>query len=61
MTDISPKAQKTLAALTQAVTNELDRKRRLGHYYVIWQDGRPIAIGDDAPADLKAPTQLSSD
>jgi hypothetical protein len=57
MTDISPKAKKSLAALTQAVTNELDRKRRLGHYYVIWQDGRPIAIGDAAPEALKPPTK----
>jgi hypothetical protein len=55
MTHISPKAQKTLDALKAAVTNELDRKRRLGHYYVIWENGRPIAIGDDAPPDLKAP------
>jgi hypothetical protein len=50
-----PDTQTILAALTQAVTNELDRKRRLGQYYVIWEDGRPITIGDDAPADLQAP------
>jgi recombinational DNA repair protein RecT len=52
-----PDTQTILAALTQAVTNELDRKRRLGHYYVIWENGRAIAIGDDAPEDLKAPTK----
>jgi hypothetical protein len=29
----------------------LERKRRLGHYAVIWRDGKPLIIGDDAPAD----------
>jgi hypothetical protein len=52
-----PDTQTILAALTQAVTNELDRKRRLGHYCVIWQDSCPIAIGDDALEDLKAPAK----
>jgi hypothetical protein len=49
MTKISPDAQKILEALRKAVTDTLDRKRRLGHYVVIWQDGKPVAIGDDAP------------
>jgi hypothetical protein len=38
-----------LAALQAAVTSTLDRKRRLGHYAVVWQDGRPVAIGEDRP------------
>jgi hypothetical protein len=38
-----------LAALQAAVTSALDRKRRLGHYAVVWQDGRPVAIGEDRP------------
>lgn len=38
-----------LAALQAAVTSTLERKRRLGHYAVVWQDGRPVAIGDDRP------------
>jgi hypothetical protein len=29
-----------------------DRKHRLGHYAVIWQDGKPVAIGEDAPDNL---------
>lgn len=53
MTDISPGTQKMLECLTQVVEETLERKRRLGHYAVIWQDGRPVAIGDDAPEDLK--------
>ena len=51
MTKISPDAQKTLEALRKAVANTLDRKRRLGHYAVVWRDGKPVAIGEDAPQD----------
>ena len=35
--------------LKQVAAETLDRKRRLGHYAVIWQDGKAIAIGEDAP------------
>ncbi|MCF7990498.1 MAG: hypothetical protein K9M02_08655 [Thiohalocapsa sp.] len=45
----SAEAIRTLNALRKAVQQKLDEKRRLGHYYVIWQDGRPVFIGDDAP------------
>lgn len=51
MSKISPEAQKTLAALRKAVADTLERKRRLGHYAVIWRDGKPVFIGDDAPSD----------
>jgi hypothetical protein len=27
----------------------LDTKRRLGHYAVTWQNGKPLLAGDDAP------------
>jgi hypothetical protein len=50
MTTISPDAQKTLEALQKAVAKTLERKRRLGHYAVIWRDGKPVMIGDDAPS-----------
>jgi hypothetical protein len=32
----SPGDQQVLDALQQAVKAELERKRRLGHYYVTW-------------------------
>jgi len=35
--------------LKKVAAETLDRKRRLGHYAVIWQDGKAIAIGEDAP------------
>ena len=49
MTQISPQAQKTLEALRKAVADALERKRRLGHYAVVWRNGKPALIGDDAP------------
>lgn len=43
----SPFAQQALAVMKQAVSKELDRKKRLGHYAVIWKDGKPVKIGED--------------
>lgn len=45
----SPEALAILKALQDAVTKDLEKKRRLGHYAVIWEDGRPVLFGDDAP------------
>lgn len=47
---MSPDAQKTLDCLRQVAIDTLERKRRLGHYAVIWRDGKPVLIGDDAPS-----------
>jgi hypothetical protein len=33
----------------------LERKRLLGHYSVLWQDGRSVSIREDVPAHLAAP------
>jgi hypothetical protein len=45
----SPESIVVLNALRAAVAKELDRKKRLGHYYVIWEDNQIVLIGDDAP------------
>lgn len=45
----SPEALATLTALQQAVSEELERKRRLGHYAVFWIDGKIVYEGEDAP------------
>ncbi len=45
----SPEAQATLQALQNAVLKCLERKRKLGEYAVIWQNGQPVRIGADAP------------
>ena len=44
-----PTDDQILECLREAVAEELDRKRRLGHYYVIWEDGKLVYVGDDAP------------
>lgn len=43
----SPEGQKQLEILRQAVGKALEKKRRLGQYAVIWQDGKPVMTGDD--------------
>ena len=40
----SKEAQVILEALRQAVSKDLDRKRRLGQYAVVWKDGAPTKI-----------------
>jgi len=47
-------AQAMLDCLRQAVAKTLDRKRRLGQYAVLRSEGEPIAVGEDAPVELKA-------
>jgi hypothetical protein len=39
-----------LETLRQSVAKTLEKKRRLGHYTVTWQDGKPVVAGEDAPA-----------
>ncbi|MDX8408611.1 MAG: hypothetical protein R8J84_01005 [Mariprofundales bacterium] len=40
-----------LDALKTAVKNALERKRRLGQYAVIWKNGKPVCLGEDAPTE----------
>ncbi len=55
MNSVSQQARETLDILRYAVTEELERKRRLGHYAVIWQNGQPVDIGGEHdPALLNA-------
>ena len=44
MTRLSIKDQRTLDALRRAVTEALERKRRLGEYAVIWRDGQVVRL-----------------
>jgi hypothetical protein len=52
MNQFSQETQEILETLQKVAAETLDRKRRLGHYAVIWQDGKPVAIGEDAPDKL---------
>lgn len=52
MTDTSairPSIKNTEEALRKAVAAALERKRKLGHYSVIWRDNKILTQGDDAP------------
>lgn len=41
---------KALVALRHAVAKALDRKRRLGHYAVVWRDGRSVRLESETLA-----------
>ena len=45
----SPEGRRQLETLRQAVNKTLEKKQRLGQYSVIWQDGKPVVSGEDAP------------
>ena len=51
MNQFTQDTQKILDTLKQVAAQPLDRKQRLGHYVVIWQDERAVAIGADAPTN----------
>ena len=44
--------KKLLSALRSAVTKDLERKRRLGQYAVIWKDNRIAYIGTPPPDEV---------
>lgn len=41
--------EQTLQTLREAVAEALEKKRRLGQYAVLWEDGRIVLRGEDAP------------
>ena len=47
MNFVSPEDQQILDALKNAVTEDLERKRRLGQYAVVWRHDRPAITGDE--------------
>ena len=51
----SQDTQQMLDVMRKAVEKALDRKKRLGQYAVIWQDGKPVLIGEDAPSQHPKP------
>lgn len=38
-----------LESLKRSVANALERKRRLGQYAVVWEQGKPRRLGDENP------------
>jgi hypothetical protein len=47
---VSAEDQRILDSLRSAVTEALDRKRRLGQYAVVWRDGQAVVLGEESPA-----------
>jgi len=45
----SAQAQTMLHTLQNAVTKNLEKKQKLGQYAVVWENGRPVQTGADAP------------
>jgi hypothetical protein len=45
----SEESKQMLESLRKAVAKALEKKRRLGQYAVVWRDGKPVFIGEDAP------------
>ena len=50
---VDPDTQIMLNCLRQAVSQALERKRRLGQYAVVWDGNGPVAVGEDAPPTFK--------
>ena len=44
----SQDTQKMLNVMRKAVEKALERKKRLGQYAVVWQNGKPVLIGKDS-------------
>lgn len=51
--NISDRTQKILESLKSTASKTLEHKRRLGQYAVVWQNDKPVAIGEDAPPDVE--------
>ena len=58
---LSEEGQVMLDSLQKAVTQALERKRRLGQYAVVWRDGKPVMIGEDAPKVSENPAGYETD
>ena len=47
MTDIEQEVQEAMDCLKESVEEALDRKRRLGQYAVVWQDGKVVRLFEE--------------
>ncbi|MDD1606830.1 MAG: hypothetical protein LUP96_09095 [Methylococcaceae bacterium] len=58
MKTITPYTQKILDTLNSVATNTFERKRRLGEYAVVWQDNKPVIIGELLEENNRLETSL---
>jgi len=49
----SKEGQVLLDTLQKAVTDTLEKKRRLGQYAVVWRDGKAVITNFDAEQETK--------
>lgn len=52
--DLSDYAKKALEALNRAGRNAIERKRRLGQYWVVWDGEKPVKVYPENPVDAAA-------
>ncbi|ESQ77828.1 hypothetical protein [Asticcacaulis sp. YBE204] len=45
--DVSAVADHALGVLREAVAEAIDRKRRLGQYWVVWDGEKPVEVHPD--------------
>lgn len=50
MTELQRRSQRVKEVLGRAVAEALERKRRLGQYAVVFENGRPVRIEPDRAA-----------
>ena len=55
----SKEAQIMLDSLQRAVTDTLEKKRRLGQYAVVWRDGKPVILNFDVKPESETPAEES--
>ncbi len=48
------KSEQAFAALQGAVSEALDRKRRLGQYWVVWDGEKPVEVYPENAVDRPA-------
>lgn len=46
----SEESRLLLDTLKTAVAHELEKKRRLGQYAIIWKNGKPVRVDSDSTA-----------
>ncbi len=57
MKSLSVDSQKMLESLKKAVSQALDKKKRLGQYAVVWVDNKPVVLKDDFSQHLESSKQ----
>ncbi|UCZ57661.1 hypothetical protein LGV61_05145 [Desulfurispirillum indicum] len=50
---VSQAGQLMLESLRESVAEALEKKRRLGQYAVMRQNGKPVIVGDDSPGQKR--------